>query len=201
MLAQEPGHLFMCNGVARVKGREMFHQACLVKLGPAGKNGRCHRDAHASSQVPKQVIDRGRLGHPLFRYMRERQGGERDEGHAHAESQCDAGPDKGPEVRREIEPRHHVRAERADGHADNEKPLRVHLPDELPHERHGDHGGEASRTEHEPCIERCVAHHHLEKYRKQYDAAEEVQKNEEHHRAAGGERPVLEQLQVDDGVL
>ena len=117
----------------------------------------------------------------------EGQGGEGDEGHAHAEPEGDPGQTK-VQKSGEGEPGHHVGGEGADRDPEEEL-LRVHL-DELADQRHDEERGDPAGAEHEPRVEGGVAHQHLEVDRQQDDAAEEVEEDEEHDHVAGREGAV-----------
>jgi len=84
----------MSDAIGRIERGKVLHEPGLVELGAPRQHGGSEGDAHASAQVPEEIVQRARLGHPLPRDVGERQGGEGDEGHAHAEARATRGQTK-----------------------------------------------------------------------------------------------------------
>ncbi len=173
----------------------------MVKLRPPGDQGAGKGDAEAPPEISHQVEHRRGVPHLLLVDPGHGQGGQRHEDEPHAEAHDDSRPGHGVEIGGEVEPGHHQHGPGRDHRADEENRLRVDPGDEPAGDGHGDHRHEAPGAQDPAGEKRRVAHQGLQTDREHDEAAEEREERGEGDDVAGGKGQVLEDVQIDDGVL
>ena len=81
----------------------MLYESRLVKLGPAGCNGKGKSDPHAPTQVPDHVVKGCGLSHLFFWYVGQGQGGGGYKDACHGDPQRYPWYHEGPEIGLQVE--------------------------------------------------------------------------------------------------
>ena len=180
----------------------MFDHPRLVEL-RAPRDQRGHqRDADVPAHVAGEVHDAGDLvvllrrdpvvDHRVDGHEQERDPGGLEDPHQHRGAEIDPG----------IERVRHVQ-ERRRGHQEPEgdQVPRIHLPEELPHDRQEQDDGEPARRKRHPRVLRRVAHPDLKVERQQHGASVQRHPQHQHHQIRDGEVAVTEEAHLHHRML